>query len=64
MTARRQGESRMKYNKTITLKDGRKCLIRNGTDRDGQALLDVYILTHAQTDYLLSYPDEDRKSVV
>lgn len=25
---------------------------------DGQALLDIFILTHMQTDYLLSYPDE------
>lgn len=48
----------MKYNRTITLKDGRTCILRNGTEQDGQALLDIYILTHAQTDYLLSYPDE------
>ena len=48
----------MNYNKTITLKDGRACTLRNGTERDGQALLDIYLLTHAQTDYLLSYPDE------
>lgn len=48
----------MNYNKTITLKDGRACTLRNGTERDGQALLDLYLLTHAQTDYLLSYPDE------
>ena len=48
----------MEYNKTITLKDGRTCILRNGTDRDGQALLDIYILTHGQTDYLLSYQDE------
>ena len=48
----------MKYTKTITLKDGRNCVLRNGTDQDGQALLDIFNLTHAQTDYLLSYPDE------
>ena len=48
----------MNYNKTITLKDGRTCTLRNGTERDGQALLDIYLLTHEQTDYLLSYPDE------
>ena len=48
----------MRYCKTITLKDGRQCVLRNGTERDGQALLDIYLLTHAQTDYLLSYPDE------
>ena len=56
---RKQGERiRMEYSKTIRLKDGRTCTLRNGTERDGQALLDIYILTHAQTDYLLAYPDE------
>ena len=48
----------MRYYRTIMLRDGRTCILRNGTDRDGQALLDIYILTHSQTDYLLSYPDE------
>ena len=48
----------MKYQKTITLKDGRACTLRNGEEPDGQALLELFILTHAQTDYLLSYPDE------
>ncbi len=48
----------MKYNRTVPLKDGRTCVLRNGTAADGQALLDVFILTHAQTDYLTSYPDE------
>lgn len=48
----------MQYQKTITLKDGKACVLRSGTERDGQALLDVFILTHAQTDYLIDYPDE------
>ena len=48
----------MEYIKTVFLKDGRVCTLRNGMEADGQALLDIYILTHAQTDYLLSYPDE------
>lgn len=48
----------MEYRSTITLKDGRSCVIRNGTEQDGQTLLDIYVLTHSQTDYLLSYPDE------
>ena len=48
----------MKYQKTIQLKDGRVCTLRNGTEADGQALLELFLLTHAQTDYLLSYPDE------
>jgi len=48
----------MRYQKTIRLKDGRACLLRNGTEADGQAMLDIFLLTHAQTDYLLSYPEE------
>ena len=48
----------MHYDKTITLKDGRTCTLRNGTAEDGQALLDIFNLTHAQTDYLLTYPEE------
>ena len=49
----------MKYCRTITLKDGRKCVLRNGTERDGQAMWEIFNLTHAQTDYLLSYPEEN-----
>ena len=48
----------MQFHKIITLKDGRTCTLRNGTEQDGLALLEIYQLTHAQTDYLLSYPDE------
>ena len=48
----------MHYHKIITLKDGRPCVLRNGTEQDGQALLDNFILTHAQTDFLIDYPDE------
>ena len=48
----------MQYHKIITLKDGRTCTLRNGTAEDGQALLDIFNLTHAQTDYLLTYPEE------
>ena len=48
----------MEYNNIVTLKDGRACTLRNGTASDGQALLDVFNLTHEQTDYLLTYPGE------
>ena len=48
----------MQYNKTITLKDGRACLLRSGVKADGQAELDIFRLTHEQTDYLLTYTDE------
>lgn len=48
----------MEYCETTTLKDGRICLLRNGTKADGKALLDIFVLTHGQTDYLLTYADE------
>ena len=48
----------MKYEKTIILKDGRTCVLRNGTAQDGQAALDNFIAAHSQTDYLLTYNDE------
>lgn len=49
----------MKYNKTIALKNGKTCCIRNGSESDGQAVFDCFNLTHEETDYLLSYPDEN-----
>ena len=49
----------MKYRAHIELKDGRSCFIRNATENDGKAALDNFILTHGQTDYLLTYPDEN-----
>ena len=51
---------KMEYFRTVTLKDGRACILRNGTTSDGQALLDVFNLAHDQTDFLLTYPDEHR----
>ena len=52
----------MKYDKTITLKDGRTCRLRNGVAADGAAALANFNLTHEQTDFLLSYPDECEKT--
>ena len=49
----------MEYNKTIQLKDGRTCVLRNGTARDGFAVYANFNLTHGQTDFLLSYPEEN-----
>ena len=48
----------MLYRKTVTLRDGRSCLLRNAAAEDGQAVLDTFIRTHAETDFLLTYPDE------
>lgn len=49
----------MRYNKTITLKNGKKALIRNGEFEDGAAVYENFNQTHAETDYMLSYPDEN-----
>ena len=49
----------MKYEQKIVLKNGKEALIRNGNASDGLAVYEVFNLTHAETDYLLSYPDEN-----
>ena len=48
----------MKYQKEVILKDGRSCILRNGTAPDAQAVRDNFILTHGQTDFLTTYPEE------
>ena len=49
----------MKYNKVVKLKNGMECQLRSGTEGDSEAVLDNFILTHEETDYLLTYPDEN-----
>ena len=49
----------MRYSEIIILKDGRECILRNGTQADGQAVLEAFQLTHGETDFLLTYPDEN-----
>ena len=49
----------MKYNQKIILKNGREALLRNGDAADGLTVFEVFNATHAETDYLLSYPDEN-----
>ncbi len=52
----------MKYKQIIQLKDGRECILRNGEESDGAQALAIFTLTHAQTDNLLTYPEEIRMS--
>ena len=52
----------MEYYEIITLKDGRTCILRNGTEADGQAALDNFNLAHEQTDFLTTYPDENSRT--
>ncbi|MCI8951500.1 MAG: GNAT family N-acetyltransferase [Lachnospiraceae bacterium] len=54
----------MKYNQMIILKNGIECCLRNGTECDGQAVFDNFNLTHGETDYLLTYPDENHFDVI
>lgn len=48
----------MQYYQKIILKNGVEALIRNGEAADGLAVYKNFNQTHAETDYLLSYPDE------
>ena len=50
----------MRYAKTVVLKGGVELLVRNAVASDARALRETTQRTHAQTDYLLSYPDEQR----
>ena len=54
----------MKYNQIIILANGIECCLRNGTEQDGQAVFDNFNLTYGQTDYLLSYPDENNFDIM
>ena len=48
----------MRYAKTVLLTGGAELLVRNAVASDARALRDIMQRTHAETDYLLSYPDE------
>ena len=49
----------MKYNQQIILKNGKTAILRNGVKSDGSAVFENFNQTHGETDYLLSYPDEN-----
>lgn len=49
----------MEYSKQIVLKDGRTAILRHGVEVDGSAVFENFNRTHGETDYLLSYPDEN-----
>ncbi len=48
----------MEFRRVIELRDGRQCVLRNGTTADARAALDSFNQTHEETDNLLTYPDE------
>ncbi len=49
----------MKYNKSIVLKNGKTCVIRNADANDAEGVYDNFNLTHGQTDFLMAYADEN-----
>ena len=48
----------MRYVETVVLKGGAELLVRNAVASDARALRETVRRTHSETDYLLSYPDE------
>ena len=53
----------MEFNRIVTLRNGTQCCLRSGTEADAQAVIDNFNLTHGETDYLLSCPDENSFNV-
>ena len=49
----------MEYSRQIVLKNGQTAILRNGVEADGAAVFEQFNQTHGETDYLLSYPDEN-----
>ncbi len=49
----------MEYYQKVTLKNGKEALLRSGSVEDGEAVFKNFNETHAETDYMLSYPDEN-----
>ena len=53
----------MQYGKEIILKDGAKCLLRGAGEADAAEVLRTFNLTHTETEYLLTYPEENSFAV-
>lgn len=47
----------------MILKDGTGCLLRGVNETDAAEVLRTFDLTHAETDYLLTYPEENSFTV-
>ena len=48
----------MKFEKEFLIKDGRKLLIRHAEEKDAPEVLRSFLLTHGETDFLKTYPEE------
>lgn len=53
----------MRYAKTVLLAGGQELLVTNAVASDAHVLRDIMQRTHAETGYLLSYPDEQGTDV-
>ncbi|MBQ6442905.1 MAG: GNAT family N-acetyltransferase [Lachnospiraceae bacterium] len=53
----------MQYQETVLLKNQREALLRNASGSDGEMVYDIFQRTHEETDYLLSYPDENSYTI-
>ena len=49
----------MRFEQTFPLRDGRALLLRSCTGEDSALMLEVFLATHAETDYLRSFPEEN-----
>ncbi len=49
----------MRFEKRIMLKNGKEALLRSGSVADGATVYENFNATHEETDYLLSYADEN-----
>jgi ribosomal protein S18 acetylase RimI-like enzyme len=49
----------MEYRRKIVLKNGAEALLQSGRAEDGPAVYENFNRIHAETDYLLTYPDEN-----
>ena len=53
----------MQYQKNLPLRDGTPCVLRNAGADDAEQVLRIFNLTHAQTEFLLTYPGESPMTV-
>ena len=53
----------MQYEKEIILRDGARCLLRSANEADAAEVLRSFGLVHTETDYLLTYPEENSFTV-
>ncbi len=63
LTAQKRERSNMLFYREISLKDQRKCLLKNAERADAAAFLHYFTQAHAETDFLTTYADEGTHSV-